>query len=84
MADTKSQLRNPKVWAIARFVERFEMDDYRRKGALDYVRMFGRPRPDHPGGGSAAVAEGIGHGGLTIASHGSRATEHKWQKVNRR
>jgi len=29
-----------KVWRIFHFEQRFEMDDYRRQGGLDYVRMF--------------------------------------------
>jgi len=29
-----------KVWSISRFQQRFEMDEYRRQGGLDYIRMF--------------------------------------------
>ena len=48
MPKGKAKIGNSKVWAIARFVARFEMDDYRRKGALDYVRMFVAPGSQKP------------------------------------
>jgi len=32
--------RGKKVWRIFHFQQRFEMDEYRRQGGLDYIRMF--------------------------------------------
>ena len=36
----KVRSAHPKVWRIFHFEQRFEMDSYRRRGGLDYVRMF--------------------------------------------
>lgn len=39
--NTQSASRSTsKVWRIFHFEQRFEMDSYRRRGGLDYVRMF--------------------------------------------
>lgn len=37
---TSDERRSRNVWRIARFGERFEMGEYRRRGGLDWVRMF--------------------------------------------
>jgi hypothetical protein len=36
----KKKRAGRKVWRIFHFQERFEMDEYRRQGGLDYIRMF--------------------------------------------